>query len=68
MSSEIRSLGASVKPSGKIKTEPTFSPLLVPAAEICFTEVSYGILTTASNTVSGNTACGTSISTGFCAK
>ena len=64
----MRSFGANLNPSGRINTAPTLRGPRVPPAVICLTEVSYGILTTASNTVSGKTACGTSISTGFCAK
>ena len=40
ISAEIRSLGANLKPSGRIKTAPTLRGPLVPPAVICLTEVS----------------------------
>jgi hypothetical protein len=40
ISSERRSFGANLKPSGNTKTEPTFNDPRFPLAVTCFTEVS----------------------------
>jgi len=52
----MRSGGANSKPSGKISTAPTFKSPFFPFPKTCLICLSYGILTTASKTVSGNTA------------
>ena len=64
-SSGIWLFGANLKPFGKITIPPTFKSAFLPFAPICWRDVSYGTLTSTSNTEFGSTACGASISIAF---